>query len=311
MIAAWWGGKHSLGPSVKWGDLLSLLASDTLANFGPEIPCATALGSMPDALSTSQVNVMNQQLLKLSHVAASLTLVFSSLVASFALADPATTKPAPASAEAVAPAKQPVPAVDKWESAIAKFEVADLKSPPKQGGIVFVGSSSIVGWNTEKWFPEHGVINRGFGGSQLADSVRYAPRIVTPYKPKVVVLYAGDNDLAQKKTPTQIAADFESFVKVVHQECPDCQILYLSVKICESRWKNKDLARETNGLIAKQCEANPLLTFVDLASPLLGEDGMPQNKYFKKDLLHLNEEGYDVWTKTLMPVLDQAVAAGK
>lgn len=197
----------------------------------------------------------------------------------------------------------------RWEPSIQKFEAADEKSPPKAGGIVFVGSSSIVGWDTKKWFPTLPVINRGFGGSQLADSVEFADRIVTPYQPKVVVLYAGDNDIASKKKPEQIADDFKKFVAKVHAECPEAKIVYLSVKLCESRWKNKELVDETNRLITAQCQASEQLTFVDLATVLIGSSGMPENKFFKKDLLHLNEEGYAVWTKTLTPVLEQLLAA--
>lgn len=197
----------------------------------------------------------------------------------------------------------------RWEPSIQKFEAADKKSPPQTGGIVFVGSSSIVGWDTKKWFPTLPVINRGFGGSQLADSVEFADRIVTPYQPKVVVLYAGDNDIASKKKPTQIADDFKKFVAKVHADCPEAKIVYLSVKLCESRWKNKELVDETNRLITAQCQASEQLTFVDLATVLIGSNGMPENKYFKKDLLHLNEEGYAVWTKTLTPVLEQLLAA--
>src|SRR5437867_2700351 len=93
----------------------------------------------------------------------------------------------------------------KWEKEIAAFEQADREHPPEKGGIVFVGSSSIRKWTTlAADFPRHRVLNRGFGGSELADSVYFADRIVLPYEPRLVVLYAGGNDINAGKTPEQV-----------------------------------------------------------------------------------------------------------
>src|SRR5258707_5621029 len=83
----------------------------------------------------------------------------------------------------------------KWEKDIAAFEAQDKeKAPPKQA-VVFVGSSSIRLWNLKKSFPDLDVINRGFGGSRIADSVHFADRLIVQYKPRLVVFYAGDNDI--------------------------------------------------------------------------------------------------------------------
>src|SRR5687767_185738 len=108
---------------------------------------------------------------------------------------------------AVRAADAPSPAESPFEKEIRAFEAADAKHGPTSGGVLFVGSSSIRLWTTlAKDFPELPVINRGFGGSQIADSIRYAPRIVLPYKPKTIILYAGDNDLADGKSPEQVLA---------------------------------------------------------------------------------------------------------
>src|SRR5271166_6572501 len=118
----------------------------------------------------------------------------------------------------------------RWEKAIAAFEEKDKLSPPPRNAIVFVGSSSIHFWNVDKSFPGLSVINRGFGGSELADSVHFAPRIVLPYEPRVVVLYAGDNDLGSGKTPEQVAADFRDFTRSIHSRLPKTRIVFLSIK---------------------------------------------------------------------------------
>jgi lysophospholipase L1-like esterase len=199
-------------------------------------------------------------------------------------------------------AKAP-PAADRWEPAIAKFEARDKESPPPQGGIVFIGSSSIVGWDLKASFPKLPAINRGFGGSQLADSVRYAPRIVLPYKPRTVVLYAGDNDINAKKTPQQVAAAFDQFVRVVQGSLPKTKIIYIGCKPSPRRWTQIERQREANRLIRAACKRNPLLTFVDVEAVMLGPDGQPKPEIFKPDQLHMNASGYQLWAKLLQPLL--------
>src|SRR5215204_2122828 len=103
---------------------------------------------------------------------------------------------------------------NRWDADIAAFEAKDRTNPPPKDAIVFIGSSSIRLWKTlEQDFPEHKVINRGFGGSETADSVHFADRIVLPYRPKLVVMYAGGNDINAGKTPEQVAGNFKAFVE--------------------------------------------------------------------------------------------------
>ena len=65
------------------------------------------------------------------------------------------------------------------------------------------------------------VINRGFGGSQLSDCVKNLNRLVIRYRPRTVLVYAGDNDLAAGITPEEVLRRFASFVEGVHRELPD------------------------------------------------------------------------------------------
>jgi lysophospholipase L1-like esterase len=191
----------------------------------------------------------------------------------------------------------------RWEKAIAAFEDKDKESPPPHKGVVFVGSSSIRFWNLGKSFPGVDAINRGFGGSQLADSVHFAPRIVLPYEPRTVVLYAGDNDLAAGKTPEQVAADFAEFAKVIHAKLPKTRIVYLSIKPSIARWKIVDQGKKANELIAEKCKSDDRLTFLDVGTPILGPDGKPREELFQKDGLHLNAKGYELWTGLVKPYL--------
>lgn len=193
----------------------------------------------------------------------------------------------------------------KWEKEIAGIEQRAAEHPPTKQGIVFVGSSSIRLWDLSKSFPKLPVFNSGFGGSHLADSVHFTPRIVLPYEPKIVVLYAGDNDLHSGKTPATVAADFAAFEKVIHDKLPETKIVYIAVKPSIARWKNIGNVRETNKLIAEQCAQDPKrLVFFDIDPLMIGANGEPDPALFVKDGLHMSPAGYEKWTTQLLPHLE-------
>lgn len=192
---------------------------------------------------------------------------------------------------------------NRWESAIERFEKLDRKNPPKSGGILFIGSSSIVMWDLAESFPKLPVINRGFGGSQIADSIHFADRIVFPYRPKTIVFYAGDNDLAAGKSIATVVADYHRFVKTVHARLPRTRILFVAIKPSIARWNLIEKIRAANKLIQAQAKKDKRLLFVDIDAPMIGPDGRPKAELFKKDGLHLNAKGYKLWTGMIRPLL--------
>ena len=191
----------------------------------------------------------------------------------------------------------------KWEKNIARHEKADLENPPPADGILFVGSSSIVGWDVKKWFPDLPVINHGFGGSIIADSVHFADRVIFPCKPKIIVFYAGDNDIAGGRAPKDVLGDYKTFAELVHKRLPKARIIYVSIKLCKNRWRLRDKVRETNALIREEIEKDPEAVYFDAATPLLDEDGNPRDELFRKDNLHLKDKGYRIWSEALRPLL--------
>jgi lysophospholipase L1-like esterase len=199
---------------------------------------------------------------------------------------------------------------DRWESAIKKFEEADKLSPPPQNAIVFIGASSIVRWNLKESFPELGVqaINRGFGGSLAADSTRYADRIVIPYKPRLVVFYAGDNDVEANHTPQQIADDFAAFERKVHAALPETQIVFISIKPSIRRFPWIEQIKGANALVRQYCATHPHLTFVDIVPQMLGPDGKPRKELLVEDGLHMTPAGYKIWNDALRPILQASRA---
>jgi lysophospholipase L1-like esterase/sugar lactone lactonase YvrE len=192
---------------------------------------------------------------------------------------------------------------DRWESAIAAFETSDKSSPPPQGEIVFVGSSSIRLWNLAESFPDLKCTNRGFGGSQMADSAQYADRIVVPYRPRLVVVYAGDNDIAAGKSPEQILADSKSLVAAVHAKLPRARVVFISIKPSIRRWAFMDKIRGANALVKGYIGKHRHLAFVDIVPQMLGADGKPRPELLVADGLHMTPEGYKVWTAALEPHL--------
>ncbi|MBS1707557.1 MAG: hypothetical protein JSS65_02420 [Armatimonadetes bacterium] len=191
-----------------------------------------------------------------------------------------------------------------FETDIRKFEEADAQQAPAEGGIVFVGSSSIVRWSTLKEdFPGIPVINRGFGGSAISDSVRYARRIVTKYKPKMVVFFAGSNDLASGKKSDEVVADFRKFVAIVHEDLPKTKIVFLSITPAPSRQQLWPAMQEVNHTVQAICKKGPNLQFVDFWSQFLTKEGGPRPEIFVEDQLHMNPKGYAIWVAGLKSVV--------
>jgi len=201
-------------------------------------------------------------------------------------------------------AQQPAAAPNKWEADIQKFEEADRQQPPAKGAVVFVGSSSIRMWKElAEDFPGVRVLNRGFGGSQIADSTHFADRIVTPYQPRMILLYAGDNDLGAGKTPQQVLADYQAFVQRVRAKLPQVKIAFISIKPSLARLKLMEQMRAANTLVREYSAQQKNLLFVDVFTPMLNEAGQPRPELFIKDGLHMTRDGYAIWRKVIAPVL--------
>jgi lysophospholipase L1-like esterase len=198
------------------------------------------------------------------------------------------------------------PALDpsRFEADIRAFEAHDRLSPPPLHGIVFVGSSSIKNWtDVAADFPGLPVINRGFGGSTLAHVVYYADRIVLPYHPRLVVLYAGDNDLTLGRTPAQLLDDYRAFVARLRSAQPATRVVFVSIKPSPSRRAYMERARETNRRIQAEIARDSLQTYVDVFTPMLGPTGQPRPELFLADSLHMTRAGYMLWRALLAPVV--------
>jgi lysophospholipase L1-like esterase len=194
---------------------------------------------------------------------------------------------------------------EKWADELKRFAESDRKHPPESGQIVFAGSSSIRLWKLEESFPDLGVVNRGFGGSTIPENEALAARLILPLKPKAMVFYAGDNDLAAKgASAARTVEDFRKFLDALERGGLRMPFVYISIKPSISRWKLRSLQQEANRAIAAICsERKDRMRFVDLDAVMLGSNGEPDPALFQKDGLHVNDAGYARWT----PLVRQAL----
>lgn len=188
---------------------------------------------------------------------------------------------------------------------LGRLEAGDGGRAVPAGAIVCAGSSSMRLWHPTlaRDLAPLTVIPRGFGGSTMNDALHYLDRLVLRYRPRAVLLYEGDNDIAQGIAPERVADGFRTLVGRVHASLPEARIYYLSIKPSIARWKLWPRMQEANRLIGNQCAADKRLTYIDVATVLLGPDGRPRKELLEDDGLHLNRAGYQAWREVVRPVL--------
>ena len=198
---------------------------------------------------------------------------------------------------------QKPPTPESWEPAIKKFEETDRQHPPEKGGVLFIGSSSIRVWESlAEDFPDVRVLNRGFGGSEIADSTYYVGRIVVPYRPKMIVFYAGDNDLAFGRSPDRVSDEFKEFVARVRKDLPAMKIAFISIKPSPARWSLVKQMQSANEKIRTYIDSQKGLLYIDVFGPML-RDGEVRKELFGADGLHMNAAGYKLWASIVRPYL--------
>ena len=213
--------------------------------------------------------------------------------------------PSPAQKTAV---EYPDPA--RFEDAVQAFEAQDQKTSPQAGAVLCIGSSSMRFWHDSirQDLEPLTVIPRGFGGSTMHDLVHFTDRIVIPYTPRAILVYEGDNDIAHGVSPEVVRDTFRVFVAKVHVALPQTRIYMIAIKPSISRFVIWPEMVRANDLLKEVCAESELLTFIDIATPMLNADGRPKPEIFVDDDLHMNTGGYVIWRDTIRPVLTGAEA---
>jgi len=203
-------------------------------------------------------------------------------------------------------------AQQNWEPTIRAFEQHDRAQPVPPGGIVFTGSSSIARWaSLSQEMKPLPVINRGFGGSQYSDVNHYAERIVVAYRPKIVVVYAGDNDLAEgsPKTPQSVLDDVQKFVQIVHSKLPESWIYIISIKPSVLRWSAWPKMKAANALTQDFARQQERVQYIDVATLMFDAQGNLPRDLFVEDGLHPTAKLYAMWTAIIKPILSKRFAS--
>jgi lysophospholipase L1-like esterase len=198
--------------------------------------------------------------------------------------------------------QQPFP---YWND-VQQVILADLSDPKPRHQILFVGSSSFTMWKTaNETFPEKTIVNVGFGGSTLLDQIRYIDYVITPYKPRQVVIYCGENDIAYDSTVTgrEVLNRFIKLTGLIRERFPEAHLSYVSMKPSPSREKLLLVYREGNALIKEYLKSIKRSSYINVFDAMLDSAGNPRRELFLGDMLHMNEAGYAIWKELIRPHL--------
>ena len=193
-----------------------------------------------------------------------------------------------------------------FENEIKAFEAKDSINKPISGQILLYGSSTIRFWNSyEADFANKNlkVVNRGFGGSQTSDANQFFDRVVVPQKPKYIFFYEGDNDINAGKSVDSTVMAYQTFVKKVKTQLPKTRIVFFAIKPSPSRIKHFDKQKEFNKRLWQWAQTEKGLYFIDTFTRMFDKEGKPDAKLFKADMLHMNADGYAIWTKEVQKFL--------
>lgn len=174
----------------------------------------------------------------------------------------------------------------------------------KKETIVFTGSSSVRLWKKlEESFPNHQILNTGFGGSQASDLLYFLNDLVLTYNPKKVFIYEGDNDLWAKKRPNKVIGTTQEIIRRIKANEPTTKIILIAAKPSISRWKMRGRYKRLNRKMKRISKNDPYLYYVDVWNPML-ENRKLKTDIFIEDGLHMNQKGYDIWYNAMIDLVE-------
>jgi hypothetical protein len=226
-------------------------------------------------------------------------------VLSLMLNDAAQAQPAD-NGPAAAPPAGGLVAKNRFEKNVLAYEAADKTNVPPQNAILLVGDSQFYRWKTlNEDLPDYTIVNRGIDSFQMSDLVFFTDRLVLFYKPRLIILHIGGNDVHNGKSPSQVLADFKAFVAKVRTVQPIVPIAFSSITPGPGRWDEADRRRETNKVIRDYIATQPHLLFINLWDAMLTADGKPREDLWVADRVHPNHAGYLLRVKIMRPILGE------
>ena len=195
---------------------------------------------------------------------------------------------------------------ETFRDEINEFKRLDKENFPEKGKILFTGSSSIRFWDSlEEDMKPLEVLNRGFGGAQISHVIYHFEEIIKPYNPRAIVFFCGTNDLTALKTPKEAMNDFKNFLNLVRNEFGNIKVYVIGIKPTVDRLYLDEEERIFNSLISSLADGDAYIEYINIWDSMLNQDGTRMPELFIEDGLHMNEKGYEVWTKKVIESLSK------
>ena len=187
---------------------------------------------------------------------------------------------------------------NRFDADIGQFVQQDKISFPPINQFLFIGSSSIRLWlSLEEDMKPLKVINRGFGGAHIKHINQYLDKIVFPYRPKAIIFFCGSNDINGWNSPQDVFSEFEIFFNSVKKELPKTKVFAIGIQPSPSRFDQRPRQLDWNNAVSNLSKTDPNLVYIDVSSAMLSSDNKPRLELYTNDTLHMNENGYKIWTK--------------
>jgi len=195
-----------------------------------------------------------------------------------------------------------------WEGDIAELVANTEAGNPPEDAVLFVGSSSIRLWDTlaDDMAPLP-VIRHGFGGAKIYDVVYYAEPLITRWNAPKVVIFVSSNDINgnddHEKAPVYIGKQLRALFEIIFSVKPETEVFYIAITPTEFSWDKWESVKRANTIASQVCDEFENATYIETANIFLDENGEPNSDLFLFDGLHLNDDGYKVWTDRIKPFL--------
>lgn len=194
--------------------------------------------------------------------------------------------------------------VSRYQNDIQTIKQYDKIYAPPKNPILFVGSSSFRLWgDLERTFANYQVLNRGIGGAVIKDISNHIDDLITPYAPRQIFIYVGENDIANQTTSEAVLNNTKKLLTEIRERLPSVPIVYIAMKPSPSREKFLPIVIKANQQIRDYIATKKNMTFIDVFTPMLTREGKPKPELFLADQLHMNQSGYAIWIKAIKPHL--------
>lgn len=188
----------------------------------------------------------------------------------------------------------------EFQNEVTHLIATKLNESRSEKNMVFYGSSSFRLWTgLDRAFPELNPLNIAFGGSTIEDCVGYYPLLLAQTNPTHIVFYGGDNDIGNGSSATEVLGRLEALLSLIRLDFPEVPFTFLSIKPSPAREQYLGIIEASNQLIQEFLSAQSQTSYVDIHYAMRGKDGVVNMDLFEEDQLHMNPEGYAIWTKAL------------